>query len=677
MRAFAPKHPGQGGPPAVEPSRARFAPRGWAAGPPARQIPPEVSAAPDTLIQPGGRKGGWQPKPGKFEKQQHKWERRKLEQAAKHQQRVIENPRPSLSSSRGGPPLNPWLTVLLLSLIIGGAAADMNQRLQQGEGGPDGGGPQRLRGGGGEGGHQGGAITTYSNSTIIDSLEGSSGLTPVSSPWTFRPGNWSILPRDTGGRDLGPSIGSERLTPDVLPSIQSPEQTPSGRAPARISDRKKIEQAISGKTGDLLEEQVALVLDRFFSQGALQPEVESPEKLASYIRRIYGKKVEGELEAPSFARAPVREVKKAIGDRLASPVWAKLDKAGVLRKYEGEEPRLLQVISEIETHLHRRGYYEKDRTIQDPARWIDGAMQGRPFESTPSINTEGQLVWGQGAPQEKPVPEDLKPVKDTEVGELFARLQGEVPHADARDGCFARADFSAYTMQVLRGLKGVGKIRIEVKSGKFDLSPRQEIFLDAAVGQKWQMHTAATLTTEEGQTYVMDVALQKPLSADEWIDALGVERAGLTVSNTTKWNYDLKEGKENGVSLIDVLSQTRGLYLSEVLGAAESGEPERWDTWEDSMTFLPVEQRPRAKTYVLQAQNQKSMKSGLFGGREVGPSENVDLESHYRLDFEEEQLTLLVPKGVGEKGIRNTGISGLKVSKEAINAQLKKKRSEQ
>lgn len=616
------------------------------------------------------RKNGGRGRAGKFERQQHKQKRKEQEQAARHQERIIRDPRPPKSSGRGssGPALNPWLTALLLTMMFTAVVAEGAQRVnnetpQSGSGG-----------GGGRGSSNRGALVpvTSSNATMTTDLS-MTPWTPSVLPGSFPGFNISSLlpftppPRVDNSRALVPVTESDRSQSGEREARETPSRRGGRRGPTPLPDRAELTRTLAEKTG-LLEEQVKDVVDRYLPEGeGLEVGARSLDKLANHVKRLFGMRFEGEAEAPTFSGSGTA-VTDAIERRLEAPAWEKLDAEEMLEKYEGQEPRLLQTISDIEAQLNRRGFLR--RTIQQPMRWIDDLMQGRPFETAPVVDSEGRIDWSRqsgSSPQEQAAPSRQQPVRDNQVEALFARLQSEIPAADARDGCFARADFSAYYLQSLRGLKGVGKIRVEVKNARPDLRPQGELFRDAAVGREWLMHTAATITTEEGSTYVMDVALQRPLSRDEWIRALSVEPDDLTISSTDRWNFNLQDNQENGVSLIDVMSQMRGLYLNEVLGHGPGEEFASWVGWEYTMpAFAPIQTQTGAETYALEVQDPR----GLFSGRELrqplAPSEAGD---YYHLEFPEQKLTLLVPKAFRGK-IKNTGISGLKVSKDEINRKL-------
>ncbi len=306
------------------------------------------------------------------------------------------------------------------------------------------------------------------------------------------------------------------------------EKTELPKAGLKVNEEndKSYDQVVSHISDEtkLLKEQVEDVLGHFQNEESqVSYQSASLNELTNYVKKVYGQKYEGKAQMPDLFKGQSVKIKLEVTSRLSHPVWKNVEIDELMEQHAGKEPEILKAITQIEIHLKRRGYMKENYQIQNPYLWINGYISGTPFESTPNVNSKGEIIWDNNQktmPKELQAPGDLNPVNDKEIAGIFKMLQSQVPTGDADNGCFARADFSAYYMQVLRGFENVGKIRVDVKSGKMDLKPTEKHYVKGVEGTVWQMHTAATITTSEGKTYVMDVALKDPLEPAAWISAL-------------------------------------------------------------------------------------------------------------------------------------------------------------
>lgn len=438
--------------------------------------------------------------------------------------------------------------------------------------------------------------------------------------------------------------------------------------------KEELVDHIAKETG-LISEQVEEVIGHFhLDKEKISYHSGSLNELTNYVKKVYGKEYSGKAGMPEV-RGKDSLVRQTVKKRLKSEIWGKVKFSDILDPYKDKMAEVLNAITQIEIHLKRRGYLDEKYIIEHPKAWIDQYLEGVPFESTPVVNNEGKILWRK---DQKTMPKELTGrksetvVTDREIPGIFGMLQSQVPGKDPKDGCFARADFTSYYMQVLRDFKGVGKIRVDVKSGNSDLKPTSTHFMEGVEGVVWKMHTAATITTKDGQTYVMDIALQKPLTPDEWIKALtAMSGDQLIISNTKKWNYHLGDQKENGVSLIDVLSQLRGLHISEMFGHKNNKGLLPWSTWENAKDFAPIDEVKKIKNYVLRATDEPNKMKGIFKGEEISDASALEDPSSYcKLDFLDNHVVLYVPREVTK--IRMTGISGIgRISKEDIEERCK------
>lgn len=429
-----------------------------------------------------------------------------------------------------------------------------------------------------------------------------------------------------------------------------------------------------GAECDISPERVSFVLARFNVDGDKTAFVsESYPELVNYVKKVFGVKFQGKASMPSLDLNTPTQLVEGIRTRLGGVTWKHLNKEKLLDEYKDKESEVLAAITEIEIHLNRRSYFneEDSNSIGNPRAWIDDMMNGKPFESTPTTNSKGELQWDnkqKKMPKELNAPEVTKTISNDDVQKIFSLLQSQMPGKDANNGCFARADFTAYYMNVLRGFGGVGKIRVDVKSGASDLKPTAETYLDGVEGVLWGMHTASTIKTKEGATFVMDISLKQPLSPSAWISGLtSLSAEELTISNTDQWDYHLGDNKPHGVSFFELMDQLRGLHISEMYGKRDdAGRLLPHGTWgNQKLAFSAVDSVPKEKIYVLKADTERHKERGIFRGEELQASHNLSsLDEYCKIEFPEQHLTFYVPKGV-EK-VRTTGIDGLKISKKEI-----------
>jgi hypothetical protein len=146
------------------------------------------------------------------------------------------------------------------------------------------------------------------------------------------------------------------------------------------------------------------------------------------------------------------------------------------------------------------------------------------------------------------------------------------------------------------------------------------------------MHTAPIVTLANGERFVMDIALDKPIPFDQWLSSLHSNFNDCMTTRSTHWNVDCGQDctSDQKTSLPALLVDLRGLYLFEMVDGNQTTNPDgslrrtmNWMSWvNDSRGFIPMPIQPATEKVKVIVDLEK-IDSGKYQARTTHQAKNA------------------------------------------------------